>query len=161
MDLRKSVVGRPSTSLRQDVDDDERWLDLARVARVEVTSEDPDHPIEGALVTTGDQRGWRAGHAGPQTVRLLFDRPLRLQRIQLLFVEPATARTQEFVLRWSAEGALRDIVRQQWNFSPEGSMREAEDYRVDLEGATALELEIVPDVSGGATPASLARWRVA
>jgi hypothetical protein len=50
---------------------------------------------------------------------------------------------------------------QLWNFSPTGSTREAKDYRGDLSDVTALELTIVPDVSGGATRASLAQWRVA
>ena len=57
--------------------------------------------------------------------------------------------------------SLRDVVRQQWNFTPAGSAREAEDYRVDLSDVTALELTIVPDVSGGAARASLAQWRIA
>ena len=111
----------------------------------------------------GDERGWRAGQAGPQTIRVLFDRPGRLRRIDLLFIEPEMTRTQEFVLRWSPDGgrSFRDIVRQQWNFSPTGSVREAEDVRVDLHDVTALELTIVPDMSGGAARASLARWRVA
>ena len=39
--------------------------------------------------------------------------------------------------------------------------REVEDYDVDLDGVTALELRIVPDISGGSTRASLAQLRVA
>ena len=161
MTLRKSLIGSTESPSSERGPDD-RWLDLEHVARAEVTSEDPASPIEGALVP-GDERGWRAGHAGPQTIRVLFDRPERLRRIDLLFVEPEMTRTQEFVLRWSPDGghSFKDIVRQQWNFSPTGSVREAEDVRVDLHDVTALELTIVPDVSGGPARASLARWRVA
>jgi hypothetical protein len=38
-------------------------------------------------------------------------------------------RTQEFVLRWSRDTghSFREIVRQQWNFSPSGGTREVED----------------------------------
>jgi hypothetical protein len=36
-----------------------------------------------------------------------------------------------------------------------------EDYRVNLNGVSAVELEIVPDISGGGFYASLAQIRVA
>jgi hypothetical protein len=163
--MRKSVV--TSASERTAKADalsvaDAQWLDLEELAQIEVTSEDPKHPVEGALVI-GDDRGWRAGEAGPQTIRILFDRPVPVRRTSLLFIEPDVTRTQEFVIRWSADGgrSLKDVVRQQWNFTPAGSTREAEDYRVDLSGVTALELTIVPDVSGGAARASLMQWRIA
>jgi hypothetical protein len=67
------------------------------------------------------------------------------------------------VLRWSPDGgrSFRDIVRQQWNFGPPETIREAEDYRVQLSGVTALELVIVPDTSGGDARASIAQWRLA
>jgi len=49
---------------------------------------------------------------------------------------------QEFVLRWSSDNgnSFREIVRQQWNFSPPDSIREAEDYAVELSEVTTLEL---------------------
>ncbi len=66
-------------------------------------------------------------------------------------------RTQEFVLRALSNpgGPFREIVRQQWNFSPPTSTRESEEYRVELSEVTVLELTIVPDISGGAARASL------
>ena len=160
MALRKAVLGSAPRTTEPSPDD--RWLDLERTARVEVTSEDPTGPIEGALVP-GGATGWRAGGSGPQTIRLVFDQPERVRRIDLVFVEPEVTRTQEFVLRWSPDGgrSFRDVVRQQWNFSPGGAVRQAEDYHVELSGVTTLELVIVPDVSGGDARASLARWRVA
>ena len=134
------------------------WLDLEGLAQVEVTSEDEACPIEAALAP-GEESGWRAAQPGLQTIRLLFDRPQRLSRVWLLFIEPDTARTQEFVLRWSPDGgrSFREIVRQQWNFGPPETIREAEDYRVELSGVTVLELAIVPDQSGGEARASLAQ----
>jgi hypothetical protein len=163
--MRKSVVAASSErASRADAlaASDACWLDLEELAQIEVTSEDPKHPIEGALVI-GDDRGWRGGQAGPQTMRILFDRPVPVRRMSLSFIEPEVTRTQEFVIRWSADGgrSLRDVVRQQWNFAPTGSAREAEDYRVELSDVTALELTIVPDISGGAACASLAQWRIA
>ena len=61
------------------------------------------------------------------------------------------------MLRWSAEpeGALRQIVRQQWNFSPPSTVAEVEDYRVDLAAVSVLEVTITPDIAGGLARASL------
>lgn len=138
------------------------WLDLESTARVEISSEEEGHPVEAALVR-GAWSGWRAAGPGEQALRLLFDEPRRLRRISLLFLEEERARTQEFVLRWSPDGGqtFREVVRQQYNFSPAGATREAEDYAVALEGVTALELVITPDVSGGPARASLEWLRLA
>lgn len=140
----------------------EDWLDLERLAQVEITSEHAAHPIESALLP-GQGSGWRAAGPGEQTIRLLFDHPQRLRRIWLHFIEPATERTQEFVLRWSPDGgqSLREIMRQQWNFSPQGATFETEDHRVNLSGVTVLELSIIPNTSGGNARASLAQLRLA
>ena len=138
------------------------WLDVDRTAFVEVTSEENGYPIESALLGVED-RGWRASTSGTQTIRLIFDEPQKLRRIVLVFEDSENTRMQEFVLRWSSDNgnSFREIVRQQWNFSPPDSIREAEDYAVELSAVTALELIIVPDKSGGAARASLASLRVA
>ena len=138
------------------------WLDMSKVAEVELTSEDPRHPIEAALLS-GSESGWRAAEAGQQTIRLLFDKPQELRRIRLDFEETEIARTQEFVLRWSPEVGKpqREIVRQQWNFSPPGTVHETEDYNVHLSDVSILELEIVPEKSGGEARASLLSLRLA
>lgn len=157
--MRKRIVPRVQKDTSPP---DENWLDLERLAQVEITSEDAGHPIESALLPGGGL-GWRAAGPGEQTIRLLFDHPQRLKRIWLHFVEPVTERTQEFVLRWSPDGgqSFREVVRQQWNFSPEGGTVETEDHRVDLSGVTVLELSIIPDISGGNARASLAQLRLA
>ena len=141
---------------------DQGWLDLQSMAQIEVTSESAANPIEAALVL-GAGLGWRAAQAGEQTIRILFDESRSVRRIQLLFHEDQQARTQEFVLRWSPDGgqSYREIVRQQYNFSPPGVTRESEDYAVDLADVTALELRIVPDISGGDARASVAQLRIA
>ncbi len=141
---------------------DQSWLDLHRLAQVELTSEDAAYPIEAALIPSAGP-GWRAAQAGEQTIRLLFNEPQRIRHIQLLFYEDQHARTQEFVLQWSPEGgqSYREILRQQYTFSPPGMTRECEDYAVDLAGVTALKLRIVPDISGGDARASVAQLRIA
>ena len=137
------------------------WLDVEHTALVEVTSEENGFPIESALL--GAEGGWRAADPGTQTIRLIFDEPQNLRRIWLVFEDSENARTQEFVLRWSADGgnSFQEIVRQQWNLSPPESVREVEDYAVELSAVTALELIIVPDKNGGAARASLASLRLA
>jgi hypothetical protein len=138
------------------------WLDLERLATVEITSETGAQPIEAALVP-GRGPGWRAAEPGEQLIRILFDRPLSLNRIHLEFEEHEQPRTQEFALRWSQDGghSYEQILRQQYNFAPPDTSRQTEDYRVTLESVTALELRIVPDISGGDAFASLAQLRLA
>ena len=139
----------------------EGWLDVERAAVVEVTSEDKDFPVESAFASE-DARGWRAAAPGHQTIRLIFDHPQRLKRVSLVFEEDEIGRTQEFVLRWSADGGstLKEIVRQQWNFSPPESIREIEQYQVDLHDVNVFELIIRPDIAGGVARASLKNLRL-
>jgi hypothetical protein len=136
-------------------------LDVERAAIVEVTSEDRDFPVESAFVS-GDSRGWRADAPGSQTIRLIFDQPQRLKCILLVFEENETQRTQEFVLQWSPDGGLsaKEIVRQQWTFSPPESTCEIEEYQVDFSNVTLLELVIKPNISGGLARASLKSLRL-
>ena len=153
--MRKRPI--PPIPIPQDAPhSDEGWLDLDRIAVVEITSEQKEYPIECALMS-GGTRGWRADSSGTQTIRLIFDQPQKLARIAILFEETETERTQEFVLRWSPDGgrSFQEIVRQQWNFSPPTTTREVEDYQVDLSGVTVLELVIEPNISRGSARASL------
>jgi hypothetical protein len=157
--MRKRLI----TAIPQDAPPrDEGWLDLDGAAVVEVTSEEKEYPVESALVS-GEMRGWRAADSGTQTIRLIFDVPQRIRRIWLVFEETEAERTQEFVLRWSPDGghSFREIVRQQWNFSPPETTREIEDYQVELSDVTVIELVIVPDNRRGAARASLKSLRLA
>jgi len=155
--MRKRIIDR---DIQEASDTEHNWLSLENMAQAELTSEDEAHPIDAALVPGGGS--WRAAEAGEQTLRLLFDEPQRISHVRLVFQENDLERTQEFVLRWSADGeSYHDIARQQYNFSLPDSTRELEDYCVELNGVTALELCIIPDISRGSAHASLAEWRVA
>jgi hypothetical protein len=157
--MRKRIINQNTQNVSSV---DQSWIGLQHIAQVELTSEDSAHPIEAALMHCIGS-GWRAAQAGEQTIRFLFDDPWSVRRIQLLFQEDQQPRTQEFVLRWSSDAgqSYREIVRQQYNFSPPGMTRELEDYMVNLVGVTALELRIVPDISGGDALASVAQLRIA
>jgi hypothetical protein len=157
--MRKRIITRDE---KDTSDAKVTWLNLDECAEVEVTSEEANYPIESALVPD-ESRGWKASGPGKQTIRLHFDHPQKVQRIWLNFLETDNERTQECVLRWSSDNgqSFKEIVRQQWNFSPPSTISEIEDYQVELQAVTLLELSITPDISGGNLPASLARLRLA
>ncbi len=137
------------------------WLELENAASVEITSESEGFPIEGALSNNGE-RGWRAATPGPQTIRLFFDQPQTIRHVRLVFKEEKSPRTQEFVLRWLPYGAgsWKDVVRQQWNFSPPDTVLECEEYNFELASAAALELNINPDISQDGIHASLEKLQL-
>src|SRR5271156_1484257 len=115
--MRKEIVGQKTVAAEAQAV--AGWLDLASIARVQLTSEDPAFPVENALSTNPElnEFGWRAGIPGPQTLTLLFDAPQNIRRIQLHFTEHRMERSQEFVLRYSSgKETDREIVRQQWTF---------------------------------------------
>lgn len=140
---------------------DRSHLPIHVIAQVEVTSEDPERPIEAALSELGTS-GWRAADPGEQRVTILFDAPELVRKMTLQFVETDRPRTHEFVLTWSSkiEGPAHIIVRQQWTFSPSGSTTESETYVVDLSDVRMLELMIKPDLSDPTAIASLREWRI-
>ena len=140
--MRKSIVS-PTAVAKTPISD--LWRDLERIARVEISLRITQFPIEHALgkkVTTG----WRAAATGPQLIRLHFDEPLNIKRLQLH--SSTRRRSGRRSLRCMPAGAeLKEVVRQQWSFSPHGSTEEIEDYTVNLSGITTLELRIDPDRS--------------
>jgi hypothetical protein len=155
--MRKRILVSPPPF--KGLEKDGGWLDLEKIAAVEVTSETPGNPVEFALVAGADS-GWTASQSGEQILRLRFDQPQNLRHIRVVFVENTHARTQEFVLRWSGDGtAFHDIVRQQYNFNPPST--EVELYDVNLDGVVALDLKINPDIGSGSAIASLAELRLA
>jgi hypothetical protein len=159
--MRKSILD-PTEQIPADT---APWLDLERLARVEVTSEDDLFPIENALaqrITTG----WRASTTGPQTIRLLFDQPVSVRRLEIHIVERAAERTQEFaVYAGPSIDDLREVVRQQFTFSPGGSTEEIEQYTVTLDAVRVLDLRLDPDrahhASDSINYASLVALRIA
>ena len=136
------------------------WIDLVMEAQVRITSQDPDFPIEAALLDGMNHGGWRAAEPGPQTIWVDFGPSRPVEEVHLRF-ETHDRRTQEFVLSCSVDGGVtyRDLARQQFNFSP-GTTREDETYRVHLTAVTDMKLMIIPDISRGPSRASLQRLRI-
>ena len=124
-------------------------IDVAAVATVLVTSEDPGHPVDHAFDRHRGPGGtrWIAGEPGEQTLILAFDAPQAIRRVALEVEEPGVARTQELQLAASSDGGTnyREVLRQEYNFSPPGTTFEREDWAVNAEGVTHLRLVIRPD----------------
>jgi hypothetical protein len=155
--MRKTVA----SSDREVENERSSWLDVKAIARLEVTSEDSRYPIESVFDEHG--LGWRSAETGEQTIRLVFNQPQRIQLIRLCFIDTDTERTQQFTLQWSTDhgDALKPLVQQQWNFSPNGSTMEIEDYEVNLNSVRMLQLVVNPEIGTGAAIATLASWHVA
>lgn len=155
MRIRKQLVelSQPNTT--------PEWLAIQDVAQIELTSEDHQYPIDSALIGNRST-GWRASVPGEQRIRLVFDHPQVIRLIHLVFEDAEQERLQEFTLRWSSDRGLTyaTIVRQQFFFSPSGATREVENYSVDLNGATDVELQIIPDLSRRQVIASLKELRI-
>ena len=146
--MRKTLIDQAATAHNPAAPND-TWLDIDSLATVQITSEDPGFPIENALnpLSPGNSSsGWRAAAKGPQFIRLNFDGPAAIRHIHLHFIEAGCERSQEIaVYAASSGGNLREVVRQQFTFSPGGSTEEIEDYTVNLSSVTTLELRIDPD----------------
>jgi len=153
--LRKQIVkSHPATP-----DSTTGEIDIATIATVQVTSEAPDHPIDLAF---DEHRGlggtcWVAGELGEQTVTLAFDAPQTFKQILLEVEELEVARTQDLQLCLSCDGGrtYRELLRQEFNFSPAGTTFERERWTVSAERVTHLRLVIKPDKGGKPCRATL------
>jgi hypothetical protein len=154
--VRKTILGCEDHSAFSS----NEWVGVEGIAGIAVTSEADDAPVENVLYPDRET-GWRAGKPGPQIIQITFGRPTNIRHIQLAFRESQLARTQEFTLSCTVAGAERkEVIRQQWTFSPQGTTEEVEDYCVTLDDAVVLELAINPDISNGCARASLFRLRI-
>jgi F5/8 type C domain len=131
-------------------------IEVARVATVQVSSEQNDHPIDHAFDQRRGPGGsrWIAAGPGEQTVILVFDAPQTITRVA---VEVEESRTQELSVSVSDDGGrtYRSLVRQEFNFSSPGTTFEREIWSVAAAQVTHLRLEIKPDKGGRAGLATL------
>jgi hypothetical protein len=155
MVLRKQVISTSSSPPARS----EGAKDIPKLATVLVTSEDAEHPID--RIFDGERgRGatrWIAAGTGEQTVILAFDAPQTIRTIVIEVEETSVSRTQEIVLAVSDDGgqAYRNLVRQEYNFSPPGTTFEHEEWSVNVHDATHLRIGIKPDNGDKACRATL------
>ena len=152
--LRKQVLQHPPVAETMPGE-----IPVAAVATVLVTSETVDQPIEHAFDTHRGPGGtrWEAEATGEQTVILAFDAPQRLSKVTVEVEEQAVSRTQVLVLAISNDGGqtYRELVRQEYNFSPPATTFEREQWAVTAEMVTHLRLLIKPDKGGKSCKATL------
>jgi hypothetical protein len=153
--LRKQIVPRRSSEPVPL----EGEISIADVATVQVTSEEADHPVDNAFDHSRGPGGsrWIAAGPGEQTLILLFDSPQTIRRIGLEIEELAVSRTQELSVSVSSDGGrtYRELVRQEFNFSPPGTSFERELWSASVGAVTHLRLDIKPDKGGRVGRASL------
>lgn len=125
-------------------------LDVPAIATALCTSELEGHPVEYMFDGRLDTR-WVADADGEQTLILAFDTAQTLSRVALLIEERTERRTQELDLALSTDGGLtfREVVRQEFNFSPDGTTIQRQDWQLPPgQPCTHLRLHIRPDKSG-------------
>ncbi len=66
------------------------------------------------------------------------------------------------MLSWPGQGGkpYKEIVRQQYTFSPAGTTRAGEEYQVELPAVKGLAVTIIPDISRSDAYASLIALRL-
>jgi hypothetical protein len=134
-------------------------IPVADVATVQVTSEQEDHPIDSVF---DDRRGpggsrWIADGPGEQTLVLVFDAPQTIRIVSLEVEEPSVSRTQELSVAVSSDGgrSYRELMRQEFTFSPPGTTFEREVWSVAADGVTHLRIDVKPDKGGRIGQATL------
>jgi hypothetical protein len=134
-------------------------LDVGALATVLVTSELSDHPVENVFDGQSGPGGsrWIAETDGEQTFILAFDAPQHIRTVALEIEETAASRTQELQLAVSVDEGktYRELLRQEFNFSPESSTFEREEWTLNAAGVTHLRFHIKPDKGGRPARASI------
>lgn len=134
-------------------------IDIVSRATVLLTSESPDHPIDNAFDSSRGPGGsrWVAGEPGDQALVLAFDTPQAIRKLSLEVEENEVGRTQELQLSISGDGGhtYREILRQEFNFSPPGTTFEREEWTINAHAVTHVRLFIRPDEGGKACRATL------
>jgi hypothetical protein len=158
--IRKRLMSEQSSTPAES----EGEIDIARHAVFAYSSEDPDHPLEHLIDGRCGRGGTRWVSARPnatECIVLEFDHPQRVSRLVFEAEECCQERTQEVRVEVSTDrGRLyRQVLAQDYTFSPEGATFQHEDLRLELPAITHLRLTIVPN-KGGSGIASLTSLRL-
>jgi hypothetical protein len=148
--LRKHIVPNPLQAAA--VGTEPAGLHIPALATVLVTSEAGDHPVDLLFDGNNGPGGtrWVASADGEQTLIVAFDTPQAIREVGLEVEEPSASRTQVLTLSLSQDGGrtYREIVRQEFNFSPPGTTFEREVWNVPAGRVTHLRIAIKPDKGG-------------
>lgn len=124
-------------------------IDIIQNAEVIATSESENFPLDNIVdgSTGPGSSQWVAGSTGPQTLVFKFDTPQNITGIVYEIEEQEVARTQEVCFEVSTDSGahFREILRHEYNFSPDGSTFQREELKLDLSQITDLKMSIKPD----------------
>ena len=139
-------------------------IDIAGCATIAYSSEQPDHPVEHLLDGHSGLGATRWIGARPDTIEHIlveFDRPQTISRLVYEVEETERERTQEVRVEVSEDGGrtYRQILVQEYNFSPGGATYQREEQRFNLRQISHLRLTIVPNKHGSGT-ATLTTFRL-
>src|SRR3984957_18350179 len=131
-------------------------IDIAGCATVSYSSQDPAHPVEHLLDGQSNPGATRWMSARPDTIEHIvieFDRPQTISRLVYEVEETRRERTQEVRVEASEDGgrSYRQILVQEYNFSPGGATYQREEQRFNLRQVNHLRLSIVPNKNGSGT----------
>ena len=131
-------------------------IDIVSRATISYSSEDPAHLVEHLLDGQSGPGATRWMSACPDTVEHIvieFDRPQTISRLVYEVEETMRERTQEVRVEVSEDSgrSYRQILVQEYNFSPGGATYQREEQRFNLRQVTHLRLTIVPNKSGSGT----------
>jgi hypothetical protein len=131
-------------------------VDIASCARIAYSSEDPAHPVEHLLDGRSGPGATRWTSARPDVIEQIvveFDRPQTISRLVYEVEEAVRERTQEVRVEVSEDGGgtYRQILVQEYTFSPGGATYQREDQRLGLRRVSHLRLTIVPNKNGSGT----------
>jgi hypothetical protein len=131
-------------------------IDIAGCATIAYSSEHPAHPVEHLLDGRSGPGATRWISARPDTIEHIvveFDRPQAISRLVYEVEEAIRERTQEVRVEVSEDGgrAYRQILVQEYTFSPGGATYQREEQRFNLPQVSHLRLTIVPNKSGSGT----------
>jgi hypothetical protein len=125
-----------------DDEDDIEWLDLDEVAVVTIVSGGRQMPRPSGI--------WSINAPGEQLIEIRFHEPTSVSHLRLISSEIEQDRTQEITV-WASLNRgeqHRELLRQQFNFSPNGATEEIEEYAPRLAAVSAIQLRVVPSIDG-------------
>jgi F5/8 type C domain len=149
--LRKRLIATDAPAGAED-----GHLVIGDRARLAYSCEDPAHPVENLFDGRDGPGGtyWASARADvTEHLILEFDEPQSIARLTYEVEETRLDRAQEVRVEVSADSgkSYRQLIVQEYAFSPRGATFQHEDLRLNVAGVTHMRLTIVPHKNGSGT----------
>ena len=132
-----------------------RWLDLDAVADVAI--------VAGGRRVCRAPGLWTAPTPHEQVIEIRFHRRTPVRRLRVVSSEVNQSRTQQMTIWVSLRGGEQhcEVLRQQFTFSPHGATEAVEEYILELDEVSRIQVQIVPSIDGRPAVAQVSELRVA